>query len=177
MPVPSDALDRERFTLLDSGSFIILQRRSGWYDHCTWAKLRDKATGQEAIYAATHLPTVPDTQWAVKGLQATTVVVEELAKIAEGLPIVLGGDFNTTEKSRGYYTYQYMVGQAGYQDCRYAAPEADNSGTARIWGTQTLAISLLPKSVHGTLNALSIFNADGALKGDAIYIASIEFLK
>ena len=128
--------DETRFTLLDSGNFTILQRKSGWYDHCNWAKLQDKGTGQTAIYAATHLPTVPDTKWAVKGLQATTTVVEELAKIAGGLPIVLGGDFNTTEKSRGYYTYQYMVGQAGYQDCRYAAPEADNSGTARIWGTQ-----------------------------------------
>ena len=128
--------DRERFELLDSGNFTILQRKAGWYDHCNWAKLKDKATGQVAIYAATHLPTVPSTQWAVKCMQATTKVVEELAKIAGELPIVLGGDFNTTEKSRGYHTYKYMVGAAGYQDSRYAAPVDDNSGTARIWGTQ-----------------------------------------
>ena len=63
-------------------------------------------------------------------------MVEELAKAAGDLPIVLGGDFNTTEKSRGYYTYRYLVGPAGYKDARYAAPEnaTDNSGTARIWG-------------------------------------------
>ena len=128
--------DQNKFTLLDSGNFTILQRKSGWYDHCNWAKLQDKATGQVAIYAATHLPTVPDTQWAVKCLKATTTVVEELAVIADGLPIVLGGDFNTTEKSRGYHTYQYMVGAAGYQDSRFAAPNGDNCGTARIWGTQ-----------------------------------------
>ena len=128
--------DETRFTLLDSGNFTILQRKSGWYDHCNWAKLQDKATGQTAIYATTHLPTVPDTKWAVKGLQATTTVVEELATIADGLPIVLGGDFNTTEKSRGYHTYKYMVDAAGYQDSRYAAPNGDNCGTARIWGTQ-----------------------------------------
>lgn len=127
--------DQEKFTLLDSGVFQILQRKSGWYDHCTWAKLQEKVTGQVAIYAVIHLPTVPDTQWAVKGLQATTAAVEQLAEIAEGLPIILGGDFNTTEKSRGFYTYQYMVGQAGYQDCQQAAPETDASGTARIWGT------------------------------------------
>jgi hypothetical protein len=48
----------------------------------------------------------------------------------------LGGDFNTTEKSRGYHTYQYLVSAAGYQDARYAAPNGDNCGTARIWGTQ-----------------------------------------
>ena len=128
--------DETRFTLLDSGNFTILQRKAGWYDHCNWAKLQDKATGQTAIYAATHLPTVPDTQWAVKCVQATTTVVEELAKIAGGLPIILGGDFNTTEKSRGYHTYKYMVEAAGYQDSRYAAPNGDNCGTARIWGTQ-----------------------------------------
>ena len=126
--------DQEKFTLLDSGVFRILQRKSGWYDHCTWAKLEDKVTGQQAIYAATHLPTVPSTQWAVKCMIATTEAVEELAKIAEGLPIILGGDFNTTEKSRGYYTHRYMVGAAGYQDACLAAPETDNSGTARIWG-------------------------------------------
>jgi len=126
--------NQEKFTLLDSGVFRILQRKSGWYDHCAWAKLKDKATGQEAIYAVTHMPTVPDTSWAVKCVIATTTVVEELAKIADGLPIILGGDFNTTQKSRGYYTHQYMVGPAGYQDCKLAVPDSDNSGTARIWG-------------------------------------------
>lgn len=36
------------------------------------------------------------------------------------------------------------------------------------WTTKTLALSLLPESIHGQL---------GALQGDAIYIASIEFTK
>ena len=126
--------DQEKFTLLDSGVFQILQRKSGWYDHCTWAKLKDKATGQEAVYAVTHMPTVPSYQWAVKCVIATTAVVEGLAEIAGDLPIILGGDFNTTEKSRGYYTHRYLVGPAGYQDCQQAVPEADRSGTARIWG-------------------------------------------
>ena len=45
------------------------------------------------------------------------------------------------------------------------------------WTTKTLALSLLPTSIHGELGALSIFTAIGALRGDAIYISSIEFLK
>ena len=45
------------------------------------------------------------------------------------------------------------------------------------WATQTLALSLMPSSVPGVLNTLMIFNAEGALQGDAVYIASIEFLK
>lgn len=126
--------DQERFTLLDSGSFVTCQTWGGWYDHCTWAKLRDKETGQEAVYAAIHVQTVPDTQRAVKSLQAATTAVETLSKAAAGLPIILGGDFNTTETSAGHYTYEYMVNHAGFKDCRYAAPQTDASGTARIWG-------------------------------------------
>lgn len=126
--------NQERFTLLDSGSFVTCQTWSGWYDHCTWAKLRDKATGQEAVYAAIHVQTVPDTQRAVKSLQAATKAVQTLSEVAAGLPIILGGDFNTTDITIGHYTYEYMVNQAGFKDCRYAAPQTDDSGTARIWG-------------------------------------------
>lgn len=126
--------DQERFILLDSGSFVTCQTWGGWYDHCTWAKLRDKETGQEAVYAAIHVQTVPSTQRAVMSLQAATKAVETLSEVAAGLPIILGGDFNTTETSLGHYTYDYMVNQAGFKDCRYAAPSTDSSGTARIWG-------------------------------------------
>jgi hypothetical protein len=45
------------------------------------------------------------------------------------------------------------------------------------WQTQTLFFAGLSADVYGPVNALSIYNANGALKGDAIYIASIEFLK
>ncbi len=127
--------DQERFTLLDSGSFVTCQTWGGWYDHCTWAKLRDKETGQEAVYAGIHVQTVPDTKRAVLSLQAATEAVETLYEVADGVPVILGGDFNTTDTSRGHFTYDYMVNQAGYKDSRYAAPQTDNSGTARIWGS------------------------------------------
>ena len=131
--------DQEQFTLVDTGSFITCQTWGGWNDHCTWAKLVHKQSGQAAVYATIHVQTVPSgaeqADRAVKSLQATTAAVEELYKIAEDLPIILGGDFNTTETSRGYRTYAYMVNQAGYKDSRYAAPQSDPSGTARIWGS------------------------------------------
>jgi len=167
--------DRTRFVLLDSGYFTVIQRKSGWYDHCTWAKLKDKASGQVAIYAVTHLPTVPDTQWAVKGLQATTVAVEELAKIADGLPIILGGDFNTTEKSRGYHTYKYMVGPAGYADCRYAAPETDASGTARIWGSEMSNNgSRIDYIFANGADVASYKVASGAFRKDDTYVEDVS---
>lgn len=131
--------DQEQFTLVDTGSFVTCQTWGGWYDHCTWAKLVHKESGQAAVYAAIHVQTVPSgaqhVERAVRSVQAAVAAVEELYAIAEGLPIVLGGDFNTTEESRGYRTYEYMVNQAGYKDSRYAAPQSDVSGTARIWGS------------------------------------------
>ena len=131
--------DQEQFTLVDTGSFITCQPWGGWNDHCTWAKLEHKESGQTAVYATLHIQTVPSgeqhVERAVKSVQAASVAVEELYKIAEGLPIVLGGDFNTTETSRGYRTYEYMVNHAGYKDSRYAAPQTDSSGTSRIWGS------------------------------------------
>ena len=127
--------DQEQFTLVDTGSFVTCQTWGGWYDHCTWAKLTHKQSGQTAVYAAIHVQTVPDTQRAVLSLQAATKAVEELYEIAGGMPVILGGDFNTTEESRGHITYDYMVNQAGYKDSRYAAPQTDSSGTARIWGS------------------------------------------
>ncbi len=131
--------DQEQFTLAGTGSFVTCQTWGGWYDHCTWAKLVHKESGQAAVYASIHVQTVPSgeqhVERAVKSVQAAVTAVEELYKVAEGLPIILGGDFNTTEESRGYRTYAYMVNQAGYKDSRYAAPQTDSSGTARIWGS------------------------------------------
>jgi len=131
--------DQEQFTLLDTGCFATCQPWSGWTDHCTWAKLKHNESGQEAVYAAIHVQTVPSGEQhierAIKSVQATTTAVEELYKVAEGAPIVLGGDSTTTETSRGYRTYNYMVNEAGYKDSRYAAPQTDGSGTARIWGS------------------------------------------
>lgn len=167
--------DREKFTLLDSGSFVALETKPGWFDHCTWAKLKDNATGQEAVYATIHLSTVPDNKRAVKSLQAATNAAKELAKVADGLPIILGGDFNTTEKSRGYYTYKYMVGQAGFVDCRYAAPETDNSGTARIWGSEMSnngnRIDYI--FVNGA-DAASYKVASGAFRKDDTYVEEVS---
>ena len=131
--------DQEQFELIDTGSFVTCQTWGGWYDHCTWVKLLHKESGQEAVYAAIHVQTVPSgeqhVERAVKSVQAAVTAVEELNKIANGLPIIMGGDFNTTEESRGYRTYQYMVNEAGFKDSRYAAPQTDSSGTARIWGS------------------------------------------
>lgn len=127
--------DQTRFALMDFGYFVTYIHTSGRVDHCTWVKLYDKTSGQKALYAAIHLNTVGNAERAEINLQAATTAVEALYELSGGLPVILGGDFNTTETSRGYRTYEYMVNQAGYKDSRYAALQSDDSGTARIWGS------------------------------------------
>ena len=127
--------DQKRFALLDFGCFVTYKHTSGRVDHCTWVKLYDKTSGQKALYATIHLNTVANAERAEINLQAATTAVETLYELSGGLPVILGGDFNTTETSRGYLTYEYMVNQAGFKDSRYAALQSDDSGTARIWGS------------------------------------------
>ena len=50
--------DQEQFTLLDTGCFTTCQPWSSWTDHCTWAKLQHKESGQTAVYATIHVQTV-----------------------------------------------------------------------------------------------------------------------
>jgi hypothetical protein len=45
------------------------------------------------------------------------------------------------------------------------------------WHTQTLFFSSISGEVYGPVNAFTLSNANGALKGYAIYIAAIEFIK
>ena len=45
------------------------------------------------------------------------------------------------------------------------------------WHTQTMYFTSISGEVNGPVDAFSIFNANGALAGDAIYIAAIEFIK
>lgn len=127
--------NKEKFTLVDSGNFVMCETWDGWYDRCTWAKLRDNETGKEAVYASVHMTTIANLSRAVLSLDATITAAETLSEIANGLPIIMGGDFNTTEDAKlSSHTYKYMTEYAGYKDARYAAPRSDESGTARIWG-------------------------------------------
>ena len=96
----------DRFELLDSNTF--------WLSHtpdepsvvvdgkdkriCTWAKLKDKQTGEIFVYANTHLDHTDD---EVRGAQVT-ILMAELSEIVGDLPLYLTGDFNCGPLSGPY---------------------------------------------------------------------------
>ncbi len=99
--------DKERFTLLDSGTFWLSQYPDsagfiGWDGACpriaTWAKLNDKATGMDLLFVNTHLDHVGQEAQ----INGTTLIMERIESIANGIPAILTGDFNSVAQSNPY---------------------------------------------------------------------------
>jgi endonuclease/exonuclease/phosphatase family metal-dependent hydrolase len=98
---------KERFEKLDAGTFWLSEHPeeigSRSWDAalpriCTWAKLRDKSSGREFLYANTHF----DHKGHVARENSAQLIVTKLADLAKGLPIILTGDFNVNEDSKPY---------------------------------------------------------------------------
>ena len=111
---------------------------------CSWAVLRDKDTNVTAVYGTTHLCTRPDGAQAFRNYGQARNLTEGLYEKAEQykwgddpLPIVVGGDFNGSPTSGNFFSYEHMTENAHYRDCKVAAPNVDDSGTARIFGSHT----------------------------------------
>lgn len=64
----------------------------------TWAHFRDKQTGKEFVVLNTHF----DHRGEIARLESARLIMSELAGIADGLPVVVMGDLNTTEKDEPY---------------------------------------------------------------------------
>lgn len=110
---------------------------------CTYAVLRDKKTNVTAVYGTTHLCTRPSADYNFRSYGQARNLTEGLYEIADTykwgekpLPIVIGGDFNGPASNEYFYAYPHMTAEAHYTDSYIAAPTADNSGTARIFGQQ-----------------------------------------
>lgn len=96
-----------RFTLLDSGTFWLSEHpdipgSKSWDTAltriCSYALLKDKLTSRTFLYANTHFDH--------KGHQArrhsAEILLKKLPELAKGNPILLTGDFNTTESDPPY---------------------------------------------------------------------------
>lgn len=101
------AFRKDRFTLLDSGTFwlsatpeVVGSKKwgggiedSGLPRICTWALLKDEASGGVFCFAGTHL----DLKEASR-LAGVRLILSRLAKFeAAGVPVVLVGDMNADE--------------------------------------------------------------------------------
>jgi hypothetical protein len=57
---------------------------------CTWARLRDRKSGREFLYANTHF----DHKGVVARVESSKLIRQRLPVLAKGAPVILMGDFN-----------------------------------------------------------------------------------
>ena len=92
---------KDRFTVEKHGDFWLAEDinavgKKGWDAACervaTWAILKDKQSGKRFFFLNTHL----DHIGKVARHEGAKLVLSQSAKYAEGLPIIVTGDFNAT---------------------------------------------------------------------------------
>ena len=125
---------KEKFELLDSGSFWLSETPEkpgkGWdaacIRICSWAKLREKATGKTFVHLNTHL----DHRGRVAMQKGAQLVAERGKAISGDAPAFFTGDFNVTPESEPYKA----VLAGGFKDCRFAAANTDTGNTFHAYG-------------------------------------------
>lgn len=94
---------KDKFKELKSGTFWLSETPDvpsmGWDAACrrvaTWAVLEDIASGKKFFAVNTHLDHVGQ-EARIKGV---TLMLEKAMEVAEGYPVILTGDFNSTPTS------------------------------------------------------------------------------
>ena len=95
---------KNRFSVLDSGYFWLsatpeIVGSKGWDGACeriaSWAKLKDLKSGKEVLTMNTHF----DHVGIVARRESVTLILNKLAELANGLPVILMGDFNADPES------------------------------------------------------------------------------
>ena len=135
----------EKFDLVQEGHFYLTHngRRSGKNNAdqermCTYAILRNKDTGNETLYASTHLCTTGSESNGELNLNQAKYLVKHLNDKCGGRPIVVGGDYNMHANSdTAGATYRYLTGEGGLNDGRVKAKMKLNGTMAsyRSWGS------------------------------------------
>jgi endonuclease/exonuclease/phosphatase family metal-dependent hydrolase len=82
-----------------------------------WARLRDRATDRQLVFAGTHFDTN-----ARAWQPSARVLHRELDAIARGAPSIVAGDFNC---AAGSEAHTYLLDQAGFRDTWYEAGHSD----------------------------------------------------
>jgi len=100
---------KDRFEPLDSGTFWLSETpevpgSKSWDSSlpriATWAKLKDRRSGQTLLFCNTHF----DHRGPEARLQSARLLQQRLPKLADGAPLIVTGDFNANEDSQPYKT-------------------------------------------------------------------------
>jgi len=121
---------KSRFEQVDAGNFWLSEKPEEVGSHswdaaltriCTWARLRDRLSGKEILYANTHF----DHKGEVARLESAKLLRNRLPKLAQGSPVILTGDFNCIEDDAPYRALTNSSDQGGalIDSYRTAHPE------------------------------------------------------
>lgn len=134
---------KDRFTLLDSGTFWLSETpeipSKGWDSACiricSWAMLKDKTDGNEFVHMNTHLDHIGKTAM----LNGAQLVAQRANETANGLPVILTGDFNVTPDSAPCKA----IKDSGFKDSRDAAAKTDYSVTYHAFESENAASAVI----------------------------------
>lgn len=125
---------KEAVEMLDWGTFWLSPTPDsptmGWdaacYRTCTWARLRDRASGKEFAVMNTHLDHIGQ----VAREQSIRLLMQRMSELmGEEMPVVMTGDFNSTTDQPIYAPLK-----AAMQNAREVAPASDPRSTFNGWG-------------------------------------------
>jgi endonuclease/exonuclease/phosphatase family metal-dependent hydrolase len=101
---------------------IKMPEPDGSYRVAAYAKFQDLASGQEFYVVAVHFDHGNDaTTDALRGQQAQAVVDGMAAVNTQNLPVIIGGDYNSSQTSNGHDAPHAAMLQSGYYDTAAAA--------------------------------------------------------
>lgn len=112
---------KDRFEVLTGGTFWLSPTPEsvgsvGWDAAltriCTWAHLKDRSNGREFFYANTHFDHVGETA----RVESAKLIATRLKQIAPNDPLILTGDFNTTEDTPPYATLMSLNLRDAYRE-------------------------------------------------------------
>ena len=111
----------------------------GWDAACfrtaTWALMKDKRTGEKFYFVNTHL----DHEGAEAQKNGLNLIMDKIAEInAEGLPMVLTGDFNMEPSNPNLAELD-----ARMQSARKIAAQTDSHATYNGWGKSSTMIDYI----------------------------------
>lgn len=133
-PEVLELTDSGMFWLSSSPDMPAVSKNANLDRICTWARLRELSSGKELFVASTHLCTTGTAELGKTNTTEAKYLLENTAKLAGELPVIIAGDFNMSESSANAAdTYKYIIGE-GYSDAQNSAKSSFKAGTVISWG-------------------------------------------
>jgi endonuclease/exonuclease/phosphatase family metal-dependent hydrolase len=160
----------DRFELLDSGHFWLSETPEiagsvSWDSSLTrmlsWVALRDRRDGAELVFANVHF----DHRGQQARLESARLIRRNAAKVPYGFPIILTGDFNTTEDDAPYAalvkgegfggnawvdTYRVIQPERSENEASFSGWRATRKGSRIDWIVTTPDVKTLDARINYT---------------------------